>query len=98
MPVNTNEPDVLPLTCLPVRPPSPTPPAHTLLTTPLRISLRFTVYMGNSPTTGEEAFTGILSSKDAGVPPTEAQLATVWDAYDKNKDGILVCVCGCVAH
>ena len=39
-----------------------------------------------------------LSSKDAGVPPTEAQLATVWDAYDKNKDGILVCVCGCVAH
>ena len=46
--------------------------------------------MGNSQSEGEKALDNTLAAQAGQMRPTTEQITELWDAYDKNKDGILV--------
>jgi hypothetical protein len=46
--------------------------------------------MGNSQSEGEKALDNTLAAQAGQMAPTTEQITELWDAYDKNKDGILV--------
>ena len=48
--------------------------------------------MGNSQSEGEKALDNTLAAQAGQMRPTTEQITELWDAYDKNKDGILVSV------
>ena len=48
--------------------------------------------MGNSQSEGEKALDNTLAAQAGQMRPTTEQITELWDAYDKNKDGILVSI------
>ena len=50
--------------------------------------------MGNSQSEGEKALDNTLAAQAGQMRPTPEQITELWDAYDKNKDGILVSFAG----